>query len=321
MRRRPVLPAPLLPEVLRGRILELRGDGPGPDAARERLHDPDHRVDRLRADPGPDRRHRGGAVRAHPVRVHAEVDVEERPMGPFEEDPLPRAELSVQEDRRVRHVRGKLLAVPRVLPEDRLRVEDVVAPVRLEEPLLDRHDRLELVLEHGRVHEVRHPDPEPPDLVLVHGSDPPPRGPRLHLPLQVLLDAVLDPVVRHHDVRAVADPQVLRVVAPHPQVLELLEERRGLDDDAVPDHVHRRGPQDPRGHEVERVLLLPDEHGVARVRASMEADDEIRRLREVIDHLALALVPELTTQNYGPWHSIARTSRRTNSCSSRFRAS
>ena len=100
-----------------------------------------------------------------------------------------------------------------------------------------------------------------------------------------------------------------------PEALELFEQHGGLDDDTVADYVHRRGPQDPGGHEVERILLLADEDGVARVRPAVEPHDEVRGFREVVDDLALAFVAKFATQDYGPGHPIARTAPRTNSCS------
>ena len=100
----------------------------------------------------------------------------------------------------------------------------------------------------------------------------------------------------------VADPQVLGVVAPHPEVLELLEQRAGLEDDAVPDHVQRRGPEDPGGDEVERVLLFAHEHSVACVRAPVEPDDDVGGFGKVVDYLALALVAKLAPQNHYSRH-------------------
>src|SRR3989304_6841755 len=128
--------------------------------------------------------------------------------------------------------------------EARPACEDLVAPIGLEEALLDRDDRLELVLQDRRVKEVRDPDSKSSDLVLVARPDSAAGRPRLELALPILLDAILDLVVGHHDVCPVADPQVLRTGAALPEVVEFLEEHAGFHDDAVRDHVHRSRPTD-----------------------------------------------------------------------------
>ncbi len=90
-----------------------------------------------------------------------------------------------------------------------LRIDPLAAAVRLDEPLLDGHDRAEFGAQHLRVDQVAHADPEPPDLVLEGGTDSPQGRPGPHVALQFLLEAVQDLVVRHHDMRAVADAEAV----------------------------------------------------------------------------------------------------------------
>src|SRR3972149_5610383 len=77
-------------------------------------------------------------------------------------------------------------------------------------------------------------------LVLEAGADPAHRRARPEAPFQLLLEAVDRLVVRHDDVRAVADPQVRRGMPAGSDLLDLLEELPRLHDDPVPDHV--QGP-------------------------------------------------------------------------------
>ena len=93
------------------------GNGPAPDAGDVGLRDADHLVDPRR--PDPDAR-RGGArdrVRRGDERIRAVVEVEQRPLRAFEEDPLALAERRVDEERRVRDVRPEALRQPFVALE------------------------------------------------------------------------------------------------------------------------------------------------------------------------------------------------------------
>ena len=76
------------------------------------------------------------------------------------------------------------------------------------------------------------------------------------------------------------------------EVVELLDEDSGVDDEAGAEHA-LLAPQDPRGHVLELVRLAVGDDRVARVGAALVAADEVRMLGEQIDDLALALVPPL----------------------------
>ena len=193
-----------------------------------------------------------------------------------------------------------------MFPEHRVRIDPLAAAVRLDEPLLDGHDRAEFGAQYLRVDQVAHADAEPPDLVLEGGTDPPQGRPGPHVALQFLLEAVQDLVVRHHDMRAVANAEVRDRMATGPRLVDLLQELRRFDDDAVPDHVHRPLPQDPGREQVERVQVVPHLDGVARVRAALESRDDVGVIGEKIDDLALALVPELGSHDYARGHRALR---------------
>src|SRR5207249_4200002 len=84
-------------------------------------------------------------------------------------------------------LRSESLAVGLVFPEHRVRIDPLAAAVRLDEPLLDGHDRAEFGAQYLRVDQVAHADAEPPDLVLEGGTDPPQGRPGPHVALQFLL--------------------------------------------------------------------------------------------------------------------------------------
>src|SRR5947209_3614545 len=165
--------------------------------------------------------------------------------------------------------------------------------VRIDDPLLDRDHRLELVSEGDRIDEVAHADPETAHLVLERGTDTPMRRAGSQVGFQFLLEAVDDLVVRHHDMRPVADAQVLLRVAVPARLLELLQELRRIDYHAVPDHVHGALSENARRQQMKRIQLLAHLDRVARVRAALEPHDDVGAIGKVVDDLPLAFVPKL----------------------------
>src|SRR6266516_1572228 len=141
--RRAVFAAAAFAEVLGDRALEFRREGSRADAGRERLRDPEDVREELwphaRADRGGSRH----AVARRAERVDAMVDAEVRALRALEQDALPAPQRRVEPCRRIDDERREALPVGGMLGEDRLRVEPLVAAVRLDEPLLDRHDRPE----------------------------------------------------------------------------------------------------------------------------------------------------------------------------------
>src|SRR5437868_2977559 len=74
---------------------------------------------------------------------------------------------------------------------------------------------------------------------------------------------------------------------------DLLEKDDGIDDDAVADDAGAVRVEDAGGDELELELAVFGDDGVARVVASLRADDHVRLPGEVVDDLALALVAPL----------------------------
>ena len=78
-----------------------------------------------------------------------------------------------------------------------------------------------------------------------------------------------------------------------PEVLQLTEEMPRIHDDPVGDHRGDVRIQDARGDELELQQPPLRDHRVPGVVAALVADDEVHPVREVVDGLALALVPPL----------------------------
>ena len=137
------------------------------------------------------------------------VDAEVCALGALEEDSFSTPDRCVEPRRRIRDERRETRSVLDLLFVDCFQIEAFRPAVRIDEPLLDRDDRLDLLSEGERINEVAHADAEPTHLVLEGRADSPKRGAGSQDAFQFLLEPVDDLVVRHHDVRAVADAQVL----------------------------------------------------------------------------------------------------------------
>jgi len=102
-------------------------------------------------------------------------------------------------------------------------------------------------------------------------------------------------VVGQNDVCALRDADV-GVEPPLAEAVELLEQRPGVDDTAVPEDADRV-PDGAAGNERELVLLSFVDDGVARVVAALVPGDDVGRLAKEVDDAALALVSELGTDD------------------------
>ena len=91
--------------------------------------------------------------------------------------------------------------------------------------------------------------------------------------------------------------------APGFEHVDLVEERRQVDDHTVGDHGDHVVVEDPGGHELQGVLLAIDDHGVARVVAALVAHDVRVLLRQQVDDLGFALIAPLGSDDDGDGHA------------------
>ena len=138
------------------------------------------------------------------------IDVQQRALRPFEQQPLAPRQRLVQPRRRVADKRPQLLGVLKVL------VGDVPGVERLEirqhggqQPVLVVDDPVQPLAKHGRVEEVGNPDAvDPADLVAIAWPDPAPRGSQvIGRGRRLFGQPLLLQVVWQDDMRPVADMQ------------------------------------------------------------------------------------------------------------------
>ncbi len=230
------------------------------------------------------------------------VDVEERPLGAFEQDVVAAPQGVLDEPRRVGDVRTKPITPGDGLVDELVGPEGPTAPMRREQEVLVGQDVLELGPAQPAVEQVLHPEADAPGPIGIGRADPPPRRadlavaePRFHGPVE-------GDVVRHDHVGRGADADAARVDPPRRESVELADQRRRVDHDSAADDRRDVRVQDPRRHQVELEDLVAADDRVAGVVAALVADDHRDLLGEEVGGLALALVAPLQPDDHGSRH-------------------
>jgi hypothetical protein len=101
-------------------------------------------------------------------------------------------------------------------------------------------------------------------------------------------------VIRKDEMSAIGDVEAtLYIDARLGEHIDFVDERYGVNDDAHADDRVLLGAENAARDELEHVLFLADDDGVAGVVASGNANDVIEGASEVVDYLSLAFVSPL----------------------------
>ncbi len=221
-------------------------------------------------------------------------DIEQGPLGRFEQDPLALAQGRVQDLPGVRQVGAERS------PRGQEKVHQVVEGVRLPPEMSDEgvalgQDRRQPRSEAVRVAQVRGAHPSAGDHVLVGGADAAPRGPDAVRARGGFAQSVERLVVGEDQVGGPADREPVRVevVARLGEGRHLGEERFGVQDHGGPDHAPHPRVQNPGRDLMEDDLLPGHDDRVAGIGPSLIAGDHVGAGGEQVRDLALALVPPL----------------------------
>jgi hypothetical protein len=161
------------------------------------------------------------------------------------------------------------------------------------------------VAERRWIGEIAHPDSAAHGLVLVCRADAAPG--RADAPCAAgFLAGAVDLAMRGQDERGVVGE--LQIVGRHVHALgrdrlDLLEQRPGIDDDAVADDRELVRPDDAGGQQAQLVFDIADDEGVAGIVAALETHDDIGTLGQPVDDLALALVAPLRPDHRNVRHT------------------
>ena len=151
------------------------------------------------------------------------------------------------------------------------------------------------------IDQIQHAESHTGHLVAVGRANATLGGTNLVVPLLGLTGAVEFAVPREHHVRGLGDAEIggRHRNTQLGQSIEFFDQTHGVHDHAIADHAHLVRAEDPTGDQVQDVLVLAHEDRMARVIATLSADDHVRLLGEDVDDLAFAFVAPLSAdQNH-----------------------
>ena len=167
--------------------------------------------------------------------------------------------------------------------------------------LLERD--VELLAEDLGVEEVLDPEADPRRLVRVGRADAALGRAQGVLAEEALGHPVELLVVRHDQVRVAAHHEAAGVDALGGQRVELLEQHRRVDHDAVADDRRDVVVEDAARHQLQREGLAVHDDAVAGVVATLVAHDHVHLASEMVGQLALPLVAPLGPDHHGCGHA------------------
>ena len=278
-------------------VVELRRERSRAHPCDVGLHDAHHPVDPLGADAGAREGAAGDRVRGGHERVRAVVEVEQHALRALEHHVLAVAQGPVEQRSRVDDLGLDPVGERHVLLHDALGIQRQAVVDLREDQVLLAQDDLELLAEDLLVEQVLDPQADPRGLVAVGGADPALRRAERVLAQESLRHLLELQVVRHDHVRVAADDQPGDIDARLADLIHLLEQMAWIDHDPVGDHRGDVRVEDARGDQLELQQAALGDDGVARVVPALVADHVVHAVGEVVDRLALALVPPLGAEH------------------------
>ena len=155
------------------------------------------------------------------------------------------------------------------------------------------------------VDDLTDPHTDPAGLVGVGRTDALQRGADLVVAAHRLGDRIVGLVPREDQVRQARDLEAAARDAAPLERVDLVEQRRQVDHDAVGDHRHDVVVQHAARNQLEGVLLVVDDHRVTGIVAALVAHHVGVLLRQQVDDLGLALVTPLGADDDGDGHGHA----------------
>ncbi|SII77540.1 Uncharacterised protein [Mycobacteroides abscessus subsp. abscessus] len=238
------------------------------------------------------------------------VDVEHRRLTAFHDDDVSPVEGVVEHELGLGDVGAQPLDIGQEVVDDLLDAHRATVVDLDEEFVLLVERALDLLAQDRLVEDVLDADAQAPDLVHVRRTDAAPGRPDRALAEEALGHLVQSLVVGSDEVSVRRDPQLRGVGAARFEGVDLLEERLKVDDDAVADDGGDVGREDPRGKELELVLLTADDNCVTSVVPAVGLDDVVDAGAEDVGGLPFTFVAPLSADDNDCWHECFTSSER-----------
>ncbi|MBA7568584.1 hypothetical protein ES708_10315 [subsurface metagenome] len=293
--------AKLMPSLLQavsGVVLQLGGEGAAAHPGGVGFEDPDQAVDLpgRNAEPGLMPPHRG--VRGCHVGVSAHVEIEQYPLGPFDQNILAVTHGLMQGCHRV----GQHRCAPVGGEQETLyvllhTVQAIFVDLSLTETHFQPFDQV--LAELGNIGHIIGPDAQTAGFVRIGGADPPSRGaddmPRG--PVHCLMNG-------RDDVGGIAEEDAaLGVDAVLLQLIDLIHQGHGIHHHTVPQNTDSPLVEDTGRDLVQNEGFFTDLDGMSGVGAALVTGHNIDLIAQQVDNFALALVAPLASNNSCNWHN------------------
>ncbi len=232
------------------------------------------------------------------------VDIEQHALRAFEQDGQILIERAVDDRVDVDHMVGQLSPILEVAQVDLVQRKRW-AIIELGQELIFEIEHLaQPAQQRFLVKQIAHTDADARHFIGVGWADAAAGGADLKVAAQSLVGLVLDDVVGHHHVGALADEELGGADGFGLEIGELFEQHGRVDDHAVADHIDRAWVEDARRHDVQLELAVLVQDGVAGVVAPAIADHQACLVGQQIDNVAFAFVAPLGADHSDDRHSV-----------------
>ena len=222
------------------------------------------------------------------------IDVEQRPLRPFEQHRLPRGHRLIQEQRNVAHPRAEAGRVLEELRQHRLPVHRRI----VDQAVSRGHVVAQHLFEGAGVGQIADADAAARDFVFVGRPDAARRGADLAFAAPGFGQQVQIAVIRKDEMRLVADKQAIADVDPVlGELVDLRKERLRVHDDAVADDARDPGVKNAGGNQAEDEFRAVHVDRVAGIVSALIPRDDVELRREQIDDFSFAFVAPLGAEH------------------------
>ena len=227
------------------------------------------------------------------------IDVEHRPLRALKQIVLPMRHRIRQQRSRIAHQRFELLRqFLDANPHSRV-VHAVRQLERSRQRLLVFYQGVVQLMEAFRIVQIRDANPAAPDLIFVARANAPRRRANRNAIFSRFRHLLHQAMDREDHLRTVADAQLFSYVdARGLQHGHFFGQCFQVHHDAVADHGHHAGAQNPAGDQFQNEFLGPDINGMPRIVPALIARHNIEPLCEQVHNFAFTLVTPL-----GPEHN------------------